>query len=350
MPRDATRNPAASGRVPAPPSAGESLPGADAPGTDGFSEREAWREVCAGWCPLFAGFRERGFSIEWHSFQCPFQLDWTRSFHPQSLEICLNFSGRARLLNGRTAVELPPRCGVFYLCGEAGPPAWRLPTAEPHAFYTIELAPPFLARRLSGREPGLHPLVRTLLETAPARGAVAEPAPLTPEVERLAEGLRQPPALQAARALWYESKALELAACFLFQVSPEAELFCDRARRLARDRVERVVAILKSNLAEPPDLENLARQAGCSPYHLSRTFSAQMGMTIPQYLRKLRLDHAAELLRTGRYNVTEAALAVGYSSLSHFSQAFYEQFGCCPGLYPHPGPLLTLKARRRGES
>jgi len=188
------------------------------------------------------------------------------------------------------------------------------------------------------------------LEGAPARGAVAEPAPLTPEIERLAEQLRQPPALQAARALWYESRALELAACYLFQATPEAELFCDRARRVARERVERAVAILKEHLAEPPDLQHLARQVGCSPYHLSRTFSAQMGMTIPQYLRRLRLDHAAELLSSGRYNVTEAALAVGYSSLSHFSQAFYEQFGCCPGLYPHPGPQLALKARRRAET
>ena len=42
----------------------------------------------------------------------------------------------------------------------------------------------------------------------------------------------------------------------------------------------------------------------------------------------------AELLRTGRYNVTEAATEVGYSSLSHFSKAFCETIGCCPVLYP----------------
>jgi AraC-like DNA-binding protein len=59
-----------------------------------------------------------------------------------------------------------------------------------------------------------------------------------------------------------------------------------------------------------------------------------MGMTIPQYLRQLRLERAAELLRSGKFNVTEAAVEVGYSSLSHFSQAFHEQYGCCPGLYP----------------
>jgi AraC-like DNA-binding protein len=77
-------------------------------------------------------------------------------------------------------------------------------------------------------------------------------------------------------------------------------------------------------------------------------------MTIPQFLRQRRLERAGELLRSGRRNVTEAALEVGYSSLSHFSQAFREHFGCCPGLYPLalPGQGLPLKggARTSGTS
>ncbi|PYJ87575.1 MAG: AraC family transcriptional regulator, partial [Verrucomicrobia bacterium] len=47
-----------------------------------------------------------------------------------------------------------------------------------------------------------------------------------------------------------------------------------------------------------------------------------------------RMERAAELLRSGRYNVTEAATEVGYASLSHFSKAFCETIGCCPVLYP----------------
>ena len=61
-------------------------------------------------------------------------------------------------------------------------------------------------------------------------------------------------------------------------------------------------------------------------------------MTMQQYLRQVRLERAAELLKTGRCNVTEAALEVGYNSLSHFSSAFHEMFGCCPGLYPLKTP------------
>jgi len=40
-------------------------------------------------------------------------------------------------------------------------------------------------------------------------------------------------------------------------------------------------------------------------------FFAELGVTIPQYLRQLRMERAAELLRSGKFNVTEAALEVG---------------------------------------
>lgn len=67
-------------------------------------------------------------------------------------------------------------------------------------------------------------------------------------------------------------------------------------------------------------------------------------------LRKLRTERAAELLQSGRYNVTEAALKVGYSSLSHFSQTFCQTMGCCPALYPLQTPTQKAAADLRLRS
>ena len=133
--------------------------------------------------------------------------------------------------------------------------------------------------------------------------------------------------------MWFQCKALELAAQLFFR-PPEGEFFCTRAQRAARERVERVRTILRERVSNPPPLEELGRMVGCSPFYLSRLFSQEAGMTIQQYGRQVRMERAAELLRTGKCNVTEAALEVGYNSLSHFSSAFHETFGCCPGLYP----------------
>jgi AraC family transcriptional regulator len=131
-----------------------------------------------------------------------------------------------------------------------------------------------------------------------------------------------------------QAKALEVVAAFLYQPLAGEELFCQRQHHLNRERVQKVLAILKENLAEPPGLEELGRRVACSHFYLSRIFTQEVGKTISVTLRDLRMERAANLLREGRLNVTQAALEVGYSSLSHFSSAFREVIGCCPGLYP----------------
>ena len=78
----------------------------------------------------------------------------------------------------------------------------------------------------------------------------------------------------------------------------------------------------------------LAKEVECSTFHLSRIFAEEAGMSIPRFLRTKRIERAAEFLKARKMNVTDAAMAVGYSSLSSFNKAFVEQIGCCPGLYP----------------
>jgi len=176
-----------------------------------------------------------------------------------------------------------------------------------------------------------------LVEGAGRAPAVAPAERLNTALQTVVETLRHPPVFAPAQAVWFQSKAAELAAQLFFR-PPDGELFCTRAQRAARERVERVQAILREHLSAPPSLEELGRKVGCSPYYLSRLFSQEAGMTMQQFLRQVRMERAAALLRSGRCNVTEAALEVGYNSLSHFSGAFHETFGCCPGLYPLKTP------------
>jgi AraC-like DNA-binding protein len=163
---------------------------------------------------------------------------------------------------------------------------------------------------------------------------VSEPIRLSHDQQQLVLSFRSPPVFQAAQRLWSQAKALEVVAAFLYQPVAGEELFCQRQHHLNRERVQKVLAILKENLAQPPGLEELGRRVACSHFYLSRIFTQEVGRTISATLRDLRMERAASLLREGRMNVTQAALDVGYSSLSHFSTAFREVIGCCPGLYP----------------
>lgn len=62
------------------------------------------------------------------------------------------------------------------------------------------------------------------------------------------------------------------------------------------------IKILTEDLTQTPSLAECARAANCSAAYLSRTFSEYTGMTMSRYLRNLRLEKAAEFLRTGNYS------------------------------------------------
>jgi AraC family transcriptional regulator len=308
---------------------------------DSFSEASAWREVGRGWQPLFGSFRGLGFSIEWHDFFARNELDWSASFHPGCVELCLNLEGHGFVESGGAREEFAPGTVGFYHRANESLIAKRA-AKERHQFLTVEFSCPFLAKHLAGTEATLHPMVKSAIEGCPCQHVSGTTVRLTAAQQQLVSTLRQPPVYASAQPLWYQCKALELAVTFLFQ--PPKEFFCTRQQRVAQERVEQVIFLLKQDLAHPPSLEELGKKIGCSHFYLSRIFSAQTGQTITQYLRRLRMEKAAELLRSGEYNVTEAALEVGYASPSHFSQAFHEAFGCCPGLYPIATP--TQKASK----
>ena len=281
---------------------------------------------------LFGDVRSTGFGFAWNEIDPNADYDWGRGFRPGSLELCLNLEGRASVHDGRRGVDVAPGTGLFYF--QAQPPlrATR-PAGERHRFVTVAYAVDFLQRHLGSTRNNLHPFVRSVVDGDTRKSAVGEPEPLRAGLRELVESLRRCPVFEGAQEVWFRCKALELASqCFFCPTA--GELTCSRPQRLACERAARVREILRGRLVEPPPLKELGRLVGCSPFHLSRQFSESTGLTIQQFLRQARLERAAELLRAGDHNVTEAALEVGYNSLSHFTLAFRETFGCCPGLYP----------------
>lgn len=295
------------------------------------AEQDAWRGLDPGWRQLYGDFEQLGLSVEWHGFRTERVLDWGRSFHPRSVEFCLNVDGRGAVGRDGRGVYEGGTCGYYSVADE--PVTASRQARDQHEFVTIEFSQANLQKQLADCEGELEPQVRDAVFPGKNRTIISRPHPMSGEQRNVVATLLQPPVPKAAQSLWYQSKALELIAHFMFEPK-DSEFFCMRQKRVARDRVARTKELLGRDLANPPGLEVLGQEVGCSPFYLSRIFSREVGLTIPQFLRNLRMERAAELLRAGRHNVTEAATEVGYSSLSHFSKAFCETIGCCPVLYP----------------
>lgn len=101
-----------------------------------------------------------------------------------------------------------------------------------------------------------------------------------------------------------------------------------------RARLARVLAHIQKNLASDLDLEAAASVACFSKYHFHRIFTALVGESFADYVRRLRLERAAILLETRpNMTVTEVAINSGFSSPSVLSRDFAERFGMPPSAW-----------------
>ena len=101
---------------------------------------------------------------------------------------------------------------------------------------------------------------------------------------------------------------------------------------LPRHILRRVIERMR-NLDTDLSLQVLARESGYSRVHFLRMFRAATGYTPHNYLLKLRVDRARELLASPTLSLTDIALECGFSSHSHLSRMFRQLLGATPSEY-----------------
>jgi AraC-like DNA-binding protein len=141
--------------------------------------------------------------------------------------------------------------------------------------------------------------------------------------------------LAAERSAAGDADGLELeeASLALFAAVPDVGVLAaaPAANRRHVDLVEDTKAILLHRLAEPLSLGEVARAAGSSPFHLARLFRRHTGLSLHGYRTRMRLMRALERLDACRGALADLALELGFSSQSHFTDAFRGAFGVAPG-------------------
>jgi transcriptional regulator GlxA family with amidase domain len=97
-------------------------------------------------------------------------------------------------------------------------------------------------------------------------------------------------------------------------------------------RLKKVAHSLLDDVADERTLDEWAHYAGMSRRTFMRAFSGQVGMTFGRWRQQARLFAALELLAQNE-SVTEAAIAVGYDSVSAFIEMFRTMLGSTPQVY-----------------
>ncbi|GGW38137.1 helix-turn-helix transcriptional regulator [Arenibacter certesii] len=98
-------------------------------------------------------------------------------------------------------------------------------------------------------------------------------------------------------------------------------------------RIRKAKEIMISRMAEPPTLVELSEEIGLSLKKLKDGFKQIYGDTVFSFLFDYKMEYARNMLETGKYNVNEVGLKVGYSTASHFISAFKKKYGTTPKKY-----------------
>lgn len=98
-------------------------------------------------------------------------------------------------------------------------------------------------------------------------------------------------------------------------------------------RIRKAKEIIISRMAEPPTLVELSEEIGLSLKKMKDGFKQIYGDSVFSFLFDYKMEYSRKMLESGKYNVNEVGLKVGYSTASHFISAFKKRYGTTPKKY-----------------
>lgn len=98
--------------------------------------------------------------------------------------------------------------------------------------------------------------------------------------------------------------------------------------------MERIMKVVNENMSDSDfNVEKMCDEVGVSRTQLHRKLKEITGVPTSEFLRNIRLNEAARLIRESKINITQVSYMVGFANNSHFSTAFKKYFGMSPTEY-----------------
>lgn len=139
--------------------------------------------------------------------------------------------------------------------------------------------------------------------------------------------------LQQILAAAATRSAFEASALLILQKA--IRLRDDLSPEMRRENViQRAARFIQNNYGDSSmSLQQVAKHAGFSSTHFSTVFSKKMGCTFIEYLTRLRMKRAKELLAETDSKLAEIAMEIGYNDPNYFSHVFRKREGISPREY-----------------
>nr|WP_294894179.1 AraC family transcriptional regulator [uncultured Pedobacter sp.] len=134
------------------------------------------------------------------------------------------------------------------------------------------------------------------------------------------------------RRLFLEGKSNEILSIQIqdYQDDRKSEPKRQILRKSETATIQKAAATLKQNLSAPLTVTELAKQVGTNPSKLQEGFRYIFGLTVNNYLNKLRLEYARDQLMIGELNISEIADNIGIANKSYFSRLFKAKYQINP--------------------
>lgn len=115
------------------------------------------------------------------------------------------------------------------------------------------------------------------------------------------------------------------------------EEVCSKIATKKEEQSESVVskakAYINQNFSKELTLDDVSKSVNISPYYFSKLFKEESGENFIEYLTKVRIAHAKELLKNPSYSIKEICIMSGYSDPNYFSRIFKKQENLTPSEY-----------------
>lgn len=96
------------------------------------------------------------------------------------------------------------------------------------------------------------------------------------------------------------------------------------------ESLQKAIQYIEEHLQDELRIQEVAKQAHCSPYHFQRIFTILTGVPVGEYIRRRRLTQAAQELVHSNVKIIDLAHKYGYETPESFTKAFRKQHGITP--------------------